>query len=111
MLANLTFEILEGAQVGMMYDILPDFDCQADIFNAADETVWFYPVIGSVMVVEKAVEGDANGDGKVNNRDLGTMQQYLNGWDTTLDEKASDLNGDGKINNRDLGMLQKMLNQ
>ena len=111
-LATLTFEILETAQVGEMYSIYPEFDCQADIFNFDDETVWFYAVSGGVFVVEKVavVEGDVNGDGKVNNRDLGILQKYLNGSDVVVDEVASDLSGDGKLNNRDLGLLQKKLN-
>lgn len=57
------------------------------------------------------VAGDANGDGKVNNRDLGMLQRYLNGWNIEVDATAADLSGDGKVNNRDLGMLQKKLNQ
>lgn len=28
--------------------------------------------------------GDVNADGKINNRDLGLLQQYLNGWDVQL---------------------------
>ena len=56
------------------------------------------------------IPGDANGDGKVNNRDLGVLQKHLNGSAVTIDLTAADLNGDGKINNRDLGMLQKLLN-
>ena len=55
--------------------------------------------------------GDANGDGRVNNRDLGILQQYLNEWDVKVDILAADLNGDGRVNNRDLGMLQKQLNE
>ena len=67
---------------------------------------------GFVRVV--VTPGDANNDGKINNRDLGVLQQYLNGVDLsgkTFDVLAADVNGDGKVNNRDLGMLQKMLNQ
>ena len=58
--------------------------------------------------------GDMDGNGKVNNRDLGLLQQYLNGNDMsgkTFDLTAIDLDGNGKINNRDLGLLQKLLNQ
>ncbi len=54
--------------------------------------------------------GDANGDGKVNVRDLGLLQQHLNGWDVTLEEIACDVNADGKVNVRDLGLLQQHLN-
>lgn len=57
--------------------------------------------------------GDANGDGKVNNRDLALLQQYLNYIDLggkPFVVSAADLNGDGKVNNRDLGLLQRLLN-
>ena len=53
--------------------------------------------------------GDVNGDGKVNNRDLGLLQKYLNGASIEI-SAATDLDGNGKINNRDLGLLQKLLN-
>lgn len=35
--------------------------------------------------------GDANGDGKLNNRDVGLLQQYLNDWDVQLGPKDPDL--------------------
>ena len=57
--------------------------------------------------------GDVNGDGKINNRDLGIMQLYLNDSDLagkTFNEQAADLDGNGRINNRDLGKLQQLLN-
>ena len=57
--------------------------------------------------------GDADGNGKVNNRDLGLLQLYLNDddlSDKTFDLTAVDLDSNGKVNNRDLGLLQKMLN-
>ena len=53
--------------------------------------------------------GDLNADGKINIRDLGLLQQYLNNWDVTL-LGDGDLNNDGKINIRDLGLLQQYLN-
>lgn len=108
MLVTLTFEVLEGTEEGL-YDIVLEFNCDEDIFNANDETVWFEAVDGGVAVVN-TVPGDANGDGKVNNRDLGLLQRYLNGWGVEVDESAADISGDGKVNNRDLGLLQKMLN-
>ena len=60
--------------------------------------------------IPTVIPGDANGDDKVNNRDLGLLQQYLNEWDVTITVAAADLNGDGKVNNRDLGLLQQLLN-
>ena len=58
---------------------------------------------------EEILYGDVNGDGKVNNRDLGLLQQYLSDLDVTIDLKAADVTADGKINNRDLGLLQQYL--
>ena len=55
------------------------------------------------------VVGDVNGDGRVNNRDLGNLQQVLNDWDVTASAGA-DVNGDGSHNNRDMGDLQQILN-
>ncbi len=54
--------------------------------------------------------GDGDGDGKVNNRDLGLLLQYLNGWDVQVDKYACDVNADKKVNNRDLGLLLQYLN-
>ncbi len=53
--------------------------------------------------------GDVNGDGKINNRDLAHLQQYINGWGVTVEEDA-DINADGKVNNRDLVQLQQQVN-
>ena len=75
-----------------------------------EESAWLVNVYYVDVPEEAVVGGDANGDGKVNNRDLGLLQQYLNGWDVTIDATACDINGDGKVNNRDLGLLQQQLN-
>ena len=64
----------------------------------------------STTYVHAALQGvgDVNGDGKVNNRDLGYLQLVLN-RDTEVKGDA-DLNGDEKVNNQDLGLLQLTLN-
>ena len=56
------------------------------------------------------VLGDVSGDGTVNVRDLGLLQQHLNGWDTAVDTIAVDVNGDSTVNVRDYGLLQQYLN-
>jgi len=66
-------------------------------------------VCGAVREVT-ILMGDLNGDGKVNIRDLGLLQQYLNGWEVTILADVADLNADGKINIRDLGLFQQYLN-
>ena len=54
--------------------------------------------------------GDADGNGKINNRDLGLLQKHLNDDDVTIDLTAMDVDDNGRVNNRDLGLLQKYLN-
>ena len=56
------------------------------------------------------IPGDVDGNGVVNVRDLGRLQQYLNGFDVTINEAASNVNGDSGINVRDYGLLQQYLN-
>ena len=64
----------------------------------------------SVSAAGTTVYGDVNGDGNVNNRDLGILQQYLNDYEVTIDLEAADVTHDDKVNNRDLGLLQQYLN-
>ena len=54
--------------------------------------------------------GDVSGDGEVNVRDYGLLQQYLNDWDVTIPMDAADVTGDDEVNVRDLGLLQQYLN-
>ena len=65
---------------------------------------------GTIREVTSPLPGDVNGDGKVNNRDLGLLQRHLNGWASIVGANA-DLNNDGRVNNRDLGLLQQQLNE
>ena len=53
------------------------------------------------------IYGDANSDGEVNVRDVALLQQYVAGWDVTLNEASADANGDGEINVRDVALLQQ----
>ena len=55
------------------------------------------------------ITGDINGDGKVNNKDLTRLFQYLSDWDVDANEAALDINGDGKVNNKDLTRLFQFL--
>ena len=76
-----------------------------------EESAWLVNAYYVEPPVEVATSGDANGDGKVNNRDLGLLQQHLNDWGVQIDLTVCDLDGNGKVNNRDLGLLQQWLNQ
>ena len=70
----------------------------------AEDAVTLYAVWIPIL------SGDADGNGQLNNRDLGLLQRYLNDWEVTLTSEA-DINGDGAVNNKDLGLLQQILNE
>ena len=57
-----------------------------------------------------SLRGDVDGNGKLNMKDLATLQRYVNGWDVKINEKNADLTGDKKINMKDVAELQKLLN-
>ena len=66
---------------------------------------------GVTVIAPPAISlGDADGNGRINNRDLGLLQRHLNGWDVAIDVIACDMDGNGKVTNRDLGLLQKQIN-
>ena len=54
--------------------------------------------------------GDVDGDGLVNNKDVGLLQRFINAWGVSVNETAADVNRDGNINNKDIGVLQRHLN-
>ena len=65
---------------------------------------------GATREVNAMKSGDVNGDGGVNVRDLGLLQQHLNGFDVSISLEAANVNGDGSVNVRDFGLLQQYLN-
>ena len=70
----------------------------------------YFGNVGFICKYDRVTPGDINSDGKVNMKDLVLLQQYLNNWDVTIDERAANVNGDNKINMKDLVLLQQFLN-
>ena len=68
-------------------------------------------VCGAEREIETVLLGDVDGNGRINNRDLGRLQQYINEWDVTVNTDACDMDENGRINNRDLGRLQQYINE
>ena len=105
-IANVTFRVkadaaVENTTLSLSYD--PE-----DVYNYDWENVLFSTESGRVTIGELMM-GDVNGDRRVNNRDLGVLQQYLAEWGVAINEAAADVNGDSRVNNRDLGLMQQYL--
>ena len=82
-------------------------------YAADGQSIWLDDIVVT-KVAPAFVPGDVDGNGKVNNRDLGLLLLSLNSGDLsdkTFIEAAADLDGNGRLNNRDLGLLQQLLNQ
>ena len=79
------------------------------IFSGLLVALLLVSVVAAVSA-DAVLYGDVDGNGKINNRDLGRLQQHLNHYDVSIDSEAADVRPDGKLNNRDLGLLQQYLN-
>lgn len=106
-LATLTFEIANDAADGT-YPVELSYDPD-DVFNSQFDNVEF-AISNGAVIVANSIPGDTNGDKKVNMKDIVFLQQYLNGWNVTIDTKAADVNGDGKVNMKDIVFLQQYMN-
>ena len=106
-ITNLTFRVKEDAAVGH-YLLSLSYDLE-DVYNASWDGVAFATQDAYVSVVDFRM-GDMDDDGRINNRDLGLLLQYVNAWDVYIHDYAADVTGDGRINNRDLGLLQQHIN-
>ena len=106
--ATLTFAINPNAEPGSAVKLNLTFD-QEDVYNLAEENVPMTAVSGMVTVSKGYIAGDINNDGKVNNKDLTRMFQYIANWDVEVNTAVLDTNGDGKVNNKDLTRLFQYL--
>ena len=103
---NLIFNVRDYSAGEAAFNI--DVIDSEDFYNTSGEIIPFKVSTGT-LTIRDSQPGDVNGDGKVNNRDVGVLQQYLSGWSVIIQEKAADANGDRKVNNRDVGVLQQFL--
>ena len=112
-LMELTFKVNDDAISGA-YPIEITVQDPDEIFDADLQPVAFDSYAGTIGVdstyVPEYTPGDLNYDGKVNARDLGRLQQFVNGWEVYIVRAAADVNGDDTINVRDLGLLQQYIN-
>ena len=58
-----------------------------------------------IVIHEKVIPGDVNGDGKVGMPDIVMLIRYLSGWSVEISERAADMNSDSNISMADLVLL------
>lgn len=93
-------------------------DAPHEVWQTGERPIERFPALEqeSVVVMLYAqwapiLPGDVDANGRVNNKDLGLLQRYLNEFEVTVQLQSADLNGDGAINNKDLGILQRHINE
>ena len=106
---TLRFTVADNAsgtyEIGISYK-------QGDVCNYNEEDVNFTLVSGSINVESAAIyQGDVNGDGLINSRDLALIKKIIAGSLTygINAEKNADVNRDGKINSKDIVLLKKII--
>ena len=106
-LATLTFTVAQNAAEDI-YPITLTYDPD-DVFDSNFDNKEFTVVNGEI-IVSNSIPGDVNGDRKINMKDIVLLQQYLNGWNVTIDMLVANVNGDTKVNMKDIVLLQQYLN-
>ena len=81
-----------------------------DMVYGSANAVYIYYTFTQGATAPAANYGDCNGDGKINNKDLALLMQYINDWNVTINTAVADVNVDGKINNKDLALLMQYIN-
>jgi len=66
--------------------------------------------VAKITVLERKVaNGDTNGDGAVDAKDVTILRRYLAGWNPDIHLDAADLNGDGVVDAKDVTVLRRRL--
>ena len=66
--------------------------------------------VAKITVLEKKMtNGDTNGDGTVDAKDVTVLRRYLAGWNPDIHLDAADLNNDGIVDAKDVTVLRRQL--
>ena len=58
---------------------------------------------------EPTVQGDANGDGSLDMKDVLVVRKFIASMDVQIDETAADVNRDGSVDMKDVLMMRKII--
>lgn len=111
-IATLTFEVLEGAELGTsVIEVYYDYG-DAEIMDLDCNLIGFEITNGAVEVSDVLI-GDVNSDGKVNTLDRVLLARYIANWEGYTEEDidlvAADVNCDGKVNTLDRVILARYI--
>ena len=106
--ATLTFKVSADAKEGDVADIKLSYD-ENNIYNLQENNNVSCQTIDGKVTVQTVLAGDINDDGKVNNKDVSRLMQYLAHWEVEVNTLVLDCNGDEKINNKDVSRLMQWL--
>ena len=87
-------------------------NCWSHLACADEDADGWCDVCWREMPAEPDVEiiyGDADSDGEITNLDIIALQQFIAGWEVTMDEVSADADGDGEITNLDIIALQQFI--
>ncbi|MBQ9679942.1 MAG: bacterial Ig-like domain-containing protein [Ruminococcus sp.] len=93
---------VENTTITICYD-------EENIFDTEFNNISFQ-TRNSVVSLNKVKYGDVNDDKTINMKDIVLLQQYLNKYQVTINQEASDIFYDSKINMKDIAVLQQYLN-
>ncbi len=109
-LVTLTFRVKDNTKSG---DYTINLTCN-EAYNSNGGDVNF-TVNAGVLTVAAYKYGDANGDGKIDGKDVILLKKYMANYvyetnTSTVDvELGADANGDGKIDGKDVILLKKYM--
>ena len=87
--------------------ILREENCKIGDFYVCPEHGGVFP--GVCPDVRERMPGDIDGSGKLNNKDVILLMQYMAGWDVDVAEGSADIDGNGKLNNKDVILLMQYM--
>lgn len=105
-IATLTFEVSESAQVDDFIDISVSYDSGAIIDKDMNPLV-IETVAGYIQVLDY-MPGDLNEDGIINTTDIVALRRYIaGGYGVSINESAADVNDDGVLNTTDVVLIRR----
>ncbi|MCR5694322.1 MAG: hypothetical protein K6G89_05050 [Clostridia bacterium] len=103
-IATIVFSVKESTPAGSY-----TFSVEAVEARAVDGSKITFKNASADVRVSRPAQGDANGDGEVDDWDAILFERYLAGWNVSVFTGALDLDGDGEVSDWDAIILNRYL--